>query len=446
MGTNRKKAIFSLCILVLLLIVISPAFAAETASTNRASEATGILPSNPFYFFKEWGRSIRRTLSFTDLKKAETQLNVVVEQIAEIEKLNELRVEKREAFERAVANYETNIDLLKTYLLPVAQQKGNLLHVRASKQYAVLQGLLGKFEGKEQTREFDELVLRAIRQLVEATAVGLQGGVDIQTGVDAGDNAERELRGALFVERLMRVVPIEVVYELAKLQQTLIQKWIGRPRLLEMLGGVRDQEPLLQVIDIAREKVFDNEVRNVLNMMRQATLDELKEKGVTGRAFVTQAVKDGKSFIDDVGKRVAAGGELAAQVRTLIERAKFQRAAAEAFLEDGSLGNAYGQLVGAVTAARNAAVLLSTTPAEYATELQYMRQYFDAAMERVRAARLEPKTALHLFTKIGEAEVAIAKLGDLIAQNSSVVKIVTATRVVESMLGTLDQLIKERAK
>lgn len=454
MGTYCKKAIFSLCFLALLSIVVSPAIAAEIPSQSQGTEATGILPSNPFYFFKEWGRSIRRTLSFTDLKKAETQLGVVAEQIAEIEKLNELQVAKREAFERAVGNYSANIDLLKTYATTLHSSRGNAavekllgaIVTRGANHYIALQGLLGKFDGKEYAYAFDRTVNEAIDHLVGLLASLPNVPSALRAAPDEQGDHARELFVALLAERLIRVASQDVAYELMKLQQTMIQKWTGQPEFIERIGEARDSEALLQVVDIAREKVFDNDLKNALNVVRQAMLEQMREQGVIDRALVTRAINNAKNIVSDASRKVGVSGELALIVRGLLDRARFQITAAESFLEDGSLGNAYGQIIGAVTAARGAAVLATTTAADYTLELEYMRQYFDAAMERVRASGIDEKLAPILFSKIGEAEVQIAKFGDLIAKNASVAKIVAAMRVAESMLGNIDQLIKELAK
>ncbi len=454
MGINRKKTLFSLCFLAFLLLVVNPSLAAEPFVNNQGTEATGILPSNPFYFFKEWGRSIRRTLSFTDLKKAETQLGVVIEQIAEIEKLNELQVTKRDAFLRAIVNYSTNIDLLKTYMQPLLSNRNNAavekilstVAAQGIKQYGVLQGLLGKFEEREQSRAFDDVVRGSIDRLVGAIAANPTLGEDLQEAISNSENDERELHAALFVERLMHVAPQETMYDVMKLQQTVIQKWTGRAQFIEMIGGVHDGIALLQVVDIAREKVFDGDTKNAINVVRQATLDGIKEQGVVSRALVARGIKEVKAVVDDIATKSVGSGELAAIAQGLIARARFQMSAAEAFAEDGSLGNAYGQVISAATAARSAAVLIMTTAADYALELQFMKEYFDGMMERVRAAKLEHKNSPNLFGKIGEAEVQIAKFGDLIAKNASVARIVSAMRAAESLLGTVDQLIKELTK
>lgn len=460
MATSPKKALFCLCFLISLVILVPKTFAAEASPSVPESGTTGILPSNPFYFFKEWSRSIRRTLSFTDLKKAEIQLGVLNEQVNEIQKLNELNVTRREAIERALDNYNGSIDLLKTYLIPFRGAKsGNVgqffdeVVASALRQYDVLQGLIGKLGSDEERSAFDARIAGSLDRIAGITALMPSTLEDVkkfrarlEDAVGRGESTDRELLAATFLERVMGRVPRETQYELSKLQHTLIQKWIGHAAFTDGIANANDLMPLLQVIDAAREKVFESETKNTMNVARQNLLDTLRANGAITEDLVGNTIKATEEFTNGIAVRLGTNtSELGGVVRGLVERARFQLAAAKNFIDDGALGNAYGQLIGATTAARSAVVLLMLTPADFTYELGRAKQYFDVLMERARAAQGILRSE-NLAGKIGEAEVQIAKLADAITKQASIVKMVAAMNAVEVSLGIVEQLIDELTK
>ena len=115
MGKNLKRALFSAWLLASALILgglAAPAMAQDIKISDLGIESTGILPSNPFYFFKSFRRSLRDTFSWSDLSKAQSQLNTLNEQAAEIKQLNDINPDEFSGFSRAVKNYrETAVNL-----------------------------------------------------------------------------------------------------------------------------------------------------------------------------------------------------------------------------------------------------------------------------------------------------------------------------------------------
>src|SRR3989338_4474120 len=81
----------------LSFVTLGVASAQDTTNTNtdtgvQAQEITtadlgvdnpGMLPTNPFYFVKEWGRGIKMIFTFNKVSKAEYALKVVNQKAAE---------------------------------------------------------------------------------------------------------------------------------------------------------------------------------------------------------------------------------------------------------------------------------------------------------------------------------------------------------------------------
>ncbi|MDP3729460.1 MAG: DUF5667 domain-containing protein [bacterium] len=68
-------------------------------------ESTGLLPSNPFYFMKEFGRGVKRFFNFSPEKKFLLELQFLNEKMAEVVRVKELRPDDIRSFDRAIAGY-----------------------------------------------------------------------------------------------------------------------------------------------------------------------------------------------------------------------------------------------------------------------------------------------------------------------------------------------------
>jgi len=85
----KKYIIFSL--LLTVLMISGPVYAqTEDASVEEVTTEDlgisdpGLLPTNPFYFLKEWGRGVRQLFAFNPIKKAELELRFTNEKAAEL--------------------------------------------------------------------------------------------------------------------------------------------------------------------------------------------------------------------------------------------------------------------------------------------------------------------------------------------------------------------------
>jgi hypothetical protein len=82
-----------------------------TASDLGVAEPT-LLPDSRFYFFKNWGRAIRETLTFNKEKRAELATKFASERLIEAQKLAEKAADPA-VLNKAVENYQTEIEKIK---------------------------------------------------------------------------------------------------------------------------------------------------------------------------------------------------------------------------------------------------------------------------------------------------------------------------------------------
>lgn len=107
--TNLIKLFLIITLLGGALVVL----AEESPSVDVSAQELGIsepniLPDNPFYFFKEWGRTLQGFFVFDPLKKAELKERFASEKLLEIKKMVEQNKNK-ERIEKAIRLYQQEI-------------------------------------------------------------------------------------------------------------------------------------------------------------------------------------------------------------------------------------------------------------------------------------------------------------------------------------------------
>ena len=160
----------------------------EDVVEETASDA-GILPTNPFYFIREWGRGLRRAFIFNPIKRAEFELRVTDEKASELEEVSELEGEDGEGIDRAARNYGE----------AVARLRARLERVEENSENPNVQKLLGNLA--DRTAEHRELITRLrtryeqfenLRSRLEQTGESVERAMD---SVRGGVEAVEELRG-----------------------------------------------------------------------------------------------------------------------------------------------------------------------------------------------------------------------------------------------------------
>ncbi len=117
----KTKITIAILSLVMGFIVTSTVLAEETviadATTNITAADLGIsepnlLPDSPFYFLKEWKRSIQSFLTINAVKKAELAEKISNEKLIELRKLTEKGV-SQELIQRATEKYQKQVEKVR---------------------------------------------------------------------------------------------------------------------------------------------------------------------------------------------------------------------------------------------------------------------------------------------------------------------------------------------
>lgn len=138
----------------------TPPAATVTSATETEANA-GILPSSPFYFLKEWRRSIQRAFSFGAEAKANTELKISEEKAFELKTVEEKEPQNTAALTKALANYQTTQERLKAHFEALKQDSNNSNIDRLIEKFAnsavkheeLFKNLIQKAGDKEEVRK-----------------------------------------------------------------------------------------------------------------------------------------------------------------------------------------------------------------------------------------------------------------------------------------------------
>ena len=99
---------------------------AETiTAADLGVEDPGLLPTNPFYFLKEWRRSIRSLFAFNLVSKAELELLAVNQKAAELKQVQQNLPDDERGVNRALENYQESQERLKSRLETLKETSQN---------------------------------------------------------------------------------------------------------------------------------------------------------------------------------------------------------------------------------------------------------------------------------------------------------------------------------
>ena len=172
---------YFVALLLTLFLITGLAYAQEKSQPipdSSVIENPGILPTNPFYFLKEWRRGFQRFFTTNPVAKAELELKIVNEKAAEVVKVQEALPENTEAISEALENYRLSQERLRsrleamkeTYKNPNVAKLLEKLAERVARHEKLFSDLAEKFSGNTELSTSVKGVRSGILELVNAAA------------------------------------------------------------------------------------------------------------------------------------------------------------------------------------------------------------------------------------------------------------------------------------
>lgn len=335
------------------------------SSTNLvyAENNIGLLPTNPFYFIKEWQRGVKSFFTVSAVKRAELELAVIREKSAEIKKLQAINPSRFSANEYALDLTGRILRQAEFYL--ESGQKTSVVETAA-----VL-----PFSGEQW-----DGVIAELRPLLE----------------------KKEVAGMFFAKELEKIAPEAGQKAIGRLKENLLLRFLGRAaadlRVLELLP--RESFATVEFLDDLKEYSKERtNLKNSLNQVRQGILDWAKENKKASRQEVNKLISQAEALNNQ-------------SAVILSEKAQFNLTQAKASLEALNFSDAFGQASLASAAVLKALNQSLAAEPDLASDIKELKAEYDrlSALAKDKNADLKP-----LFS---QTEKILVKAADLLKEKA----------------------------
>jgi len=346
-----KKVIFYAVFLYFFMV-----FSLTFAFAAGVSQSTGLLPSNPFYFVKEWTRSVKRAWIFDTIKKIEYDLGIVDEKAAELQKIARIAPEKADLITNAVENYQLNLEQL---IPQVESLKGlnisdinKLLDNLVEKSLVhaeLLSSLSSQFNQDAdlsvKLKDAEKRVLYIMSIIPQKVERPEDFRIRLQQIINDQSQDFKEFKAAEILDYLELLLPSgQLRNEINKLKKDLLLKF-G----VQVQNGL-DQEvfsqlvmdPMIQLklLDEIRKSVSDQDLKNKLNLLRQRALDQVSQSGKIGNLEAQVALEQATQSLSLLQSKVRSG--------QAFDQAKFYLTQAQNFYGQTNYVSAFSQAVSSI--------------------------------------------------------------------------------------------------
>ncbi len=386
----KKAVLISVLALALIAWSLSSVFAKENTSIQPLSLAAislsdlgvdnpGLLPTNPFYFVKEWGRALKQLVTFDPVKKAQLELQVTTEKAAELKQVVDLNPKNADVLSRALGNYNNGIEKLKSELesLDPTSADAIVLANDIASQSLKYQELLEELKASHPDASDS---IGAVQDKIDETIqelVSKEGSVDLRELIDNAvssqkDDLGREIKALPFISRLEEAATsAEARAKLDEAKSDQILKFEGRinadgltPKAVaEIIGQLPTTDQIkLKVTDDLANFLTNPATKSSLSDLRGQIADKLALKSQISSTDVSALIDAATQAIADVDSSIAVKGadyKMPANIKSLLDNARSFLSKANDDFKAERYGAAFGEANAAFREAVNASRALS---------------------------------------------------------------------------------------
>lgn len=453
-----KLLIFGL--IFIFTVGVNGVFAQTTAISSETAKP-GLLPTSPFYFLKEFNRNVVSFFTFNPVSKAKLELKFADERAAEIKALEETK--KGEGVEKAVGNYQQNVERLQTRLQALTENSNNpnvdKLLDELTQRAVVHQELFDEIKAKHS--EIKEKIEAAQEAISTSLSTGLEK-LDLPEKIEARfektlEKIEQpfgEIRSLNVLSQIEgKIVKEEIKNKLLKVEEKLISKFEGKveageislPDLPQLIKNLPEAtETKLKILDTVRENISDNSLKTQINVIRQGLFDEVKNTSAVSEEKAKNEIENAARIINEFQETAnKAANATDNAVRQLIDQAKFNFEQASRSFEADDFGRAFGQAVSAQAIAKNAIRKLTGSIEDTREEIDDFKKEFDALKAGAKKKGLTPENAPQLYEFFKQAESKIVQTMGLVNKESAKATLDVLVKEVRKVLSSITVLIQE---
>ncbi|MDP3901077.1 MAG: Kazal-type serine protease inhibitor domain-containing protein [bacterium] len=391
------KALFFIMLAAVLLVGGPVAAQEESASDTDAVSiedlGTGdpsLLPTSPFYIFKEIGRDLQRFVTFNPVARAELELKITSEKATEAKKVEESGG-SQQAIERALANYESAQGRLKVRLEAVGDsfQNPNVdrLLTQVAERSILHERLFNSLQDKVSNSDQIEAVRKRIAETVEKAAVKdtperlkerLKSVLEEAKGGDLKDlNAVDLLNRLENVPDNLKGKILELREEATSRLQERLENAIEedgadqlRVRIKNMVGDNLKRTTILEEIRLRVSDKLAGVLSDAQGDIERASEDRGVDVQEKAREQIAEAERHLAVLLEVSQEELAARDSVAQAVQSLMIEAERHLTAAKDAYGVGKYGEAFGRARAAEAALRSARTHLKEVSSGESVEVQ----------------------------------------------------------------------------
>lgn len=432
------------------IIVMTLCAAIATPIVSFAQSAAGILPTNPFYFLKNWSRGVQSLFVRSPIKRAEMALGVLDNKMEELRGVVRILPESDEALAAAARNYEAGAAEAMARLVAVSPDgAGAQVFLRAAElagRHFVLTDdfylAVRREGGRRALREAHEAAgefftaaaseaaenaafferLKAVAESIKGDAAYLRRAEFFdelaETAIDEILPAEHAILLLMREDALARFAGASAAYsetEFFERAAAVLSEVISAPRRLRMLDGARE--------------LVSGEARRRLTVLRQELARQAKDEGVIGETEAREAMRIAEEVL------VLFGEEASRAVSSYLDRARFHLKEAEQLYAVEEFAAAFDQASLARSAAEEASLVASLSEEDFQALIDELRSRYDTLV-----APTGIETGTGIGTLFAQSEQKIIALSSLLLRGGDSGRLFEGIREAWVMLSTAGAL------
>jgi len=274
-----------------------------TAADLGVQEPT-ILPDNPFYFFKNLGRTIQSAVTFNSVKKAELREKFANEKLIELKKLSE-KTRDPEILKKATENFQQEVQNVKNAVDKIKEKaEGNNETEKFLDKFIQQQTLQLRILEKLET----QVPTTTMERIREAREQHLEKFGEVMTKLENKENIQQRLeknleavKGSEFkdfknleiLKELEGKVPEAAKEALQKAQENALNRLQGDVKnmssgeqtkfqdYVEKIGGVKERQ--MEILDSLKTELQNSpQIIQKLLQIRDNVVGQVKESTAAG--------------------------------------------------------------------------------------------------------------------------------------------------------------------
>jgi len=277
-----------------------------TLDQDVSAEELGIkeprlLPDNPFYFFKEWGRKIRTFFTFNPVKRLELESRFANEKLIELKKLAEKKKDP-EILKKGIEKYKKTIEEIP--------KKAERIKER-TKERARIKGFLEKYihqqvlHQKILERLEEQVPQEVFEKIKETREKHLERFKDVMLKLEERDKIPEKLKEAIEKEGKSRFKEFKQLELLEKIREKMPEDL--KEKIIEKEGEILEKfkEKLKNLPEEAQEK-FQKYIEEIGgNKEKQLEIIEgLKEELEENPVIKEKLLEARKKIIEKIPERI----------------------------------------------------------------------------------------------------------------------------------------------